>query len=247
MGQYPKVGVKFVDRFSQTHELLFPRRPEDIGAFPAPCRNARQQPSLPGYLRGPRCDLQGCFLASISPGSGATAFLRAPPDRAQPILSFSRSSSDSPLRRRSRSEDARHVLPTRFSGTVFDGRTATSASRRVKLKKVLLITISICVAGLKSWNSREIRHQQPTHQGIGGRDANRPGKAEIPPAQGSLDGFNVFAYTTKLIAQLLSLRGHLIAVRQAIEQPTRQVSFQTPEAAEYGSNGSRSRALPPRN
>lgn len=43
---------------------------------------------------------------------------------------------------------------------------------------------------------REIRHQQPTNQGIGGRDANRPGKAEIPPAQASLSAFNLFAYTT---------------------------------------------------
>lgn len=73
---------------------------------------------------------------------------------------------------------------------------------------------------------RDIRHQQPMHQRISGRDADGTGKSEIPPAQAHLGGFDLLAYSTQLSAQLLSLRGYLIAVRQAIEQSSAKSFFQ---------------------
>ena len=43
---------------------------------------------------------------------------------------------------------------------------------------------------------RDIRHQQPMHQRISGRDADGTGKSEIPPAQAHLGGFDLLAYST---------------------------------------------------
>ena len=80
----------------------------------------------------------------------------------------------------------------------------------------------------------EIRHEQTLHQGIGGRDSNCAVEAGIPPAQPGLGRYDLLAYSAQLIAQLLALRRHLVAVRQAIEQPGAQPLFQARNPAEHG-------------